>query len=900
MLKQKKPESPTGTPIQTPIQTPDRPTTGNSFDALQPDSDAEDEKSVETITADDPNVEIESTNSENSTNQTDLLNETVLPKDDVVVPAAETPEDLKRRPTSNGPIAQILPTDNERLGTSIPLFASQLATTAGKLFPDQESQSKALQQSNIATDRKDEENCVDRRKPPPVAALPTSPLSQVEERVLAADIFGDEDSKPPAKVNPYNSAARSVPNTGLYRQGNFHEDEQNEKIKKAVQKSREKFPHNRDPGLFMVNQKENATNMDVDPETDQVEKLNESISLQQAQLQKLQTALAALKASQSDTGSNMEEDSFILVGPTHKKRSEPAATIPVVTQPSLAVPTSENRPLRDPLTELATKRPVYPTLPEPTPKRQFYNRMSWRIDIPKADTPAQALIEGISEIWTVLKEADEKLIIYPWKARNFSKFKPLSGPAKLQNANKEFINRYFPDAYFRPQPGTMYLNVYVGTSISLEELGLRTQFFFGTKANVKRVGVWKNAIPFEDVVEIGWLFRSTPGMSAENIQKELFAHTGIHASLRWRLIYIGVKGKLTEDLESRALHISVRREDCNLAKAKFTKLIFARHRRSHFIGGSPMRLIPLFKDVSPRNQIKCVHYAGRQQTFLKEIMTAEVFDISQIDIKSVGLRGRTLRELILEIPIRDTPTRQAFLSVDRSFNSANVKLCFYGKYDSECRSRISTLLPYLVFTNPHLEKGIRGCFSADANERAKGVKWDDKRKEVVTVDDEIFESFETLDSDDEADNQKPRVQQFMLNFAAASGLSNKANKPPSGPPTKVIEGDAASLFSQSTMRSKKAESSDESDDTPKTINRSPPTAQTEALSSLSEGASSDLKARLELMMAALLQITTMIPNNPENQAALANLRAILPSSQRAGSSSDSQDLGSDGSGALLR
>jgi hypothetical protein len=76
-------------------------------------------------------------------------------------------------------------------------------------------------------------------------------------------------------------------------------------------------------------------------------------------------------------------------------------------------------------------------------------------------------------------------------------------------------------------------------------------------------------------------------MSAENIQKELLVHTSIHASLRWRLIHIRVKGKLTEDLESRALHISVHREDCNLAKAKFTKLIFARHRRSHFIGGKP-------------------------------------------------------------------------------------------------------------------------------------------------------------------------------------------------------------------------------------------------------------------------------------------------------------------------
>jgi hypothetical protein len=140
-------------------------------------------------------------------------------------------------------------------------------------------------------------------------------------------------------------------------------------------------------------------------------------------------------------------------------------------------------------------------------------------------------------------------------------------------------------------------------------------------------------------VEIGWLFRSMPGMSDANIQKELLVHTGIHASLtRWQLISIGVKGKLTEDLESCALHISIHREDCNLAKAKFTKLVFARHRRSHFIGGSPMHLIPLYKDVSQRNQIKCFHYSGRQQKLLKEIMTAEVFDVLQIDIQSVGLR----------------------------------------------------------------------------------------------------------------------------------------------------------------------------------------------------------------------------------------------------------------------
>jgi hypothetical protein len=88
------------------------------------------------------------------------------------------------------------------------------------------------------------------------------------------------------------------------------------------------------------------------------------------------------------------------------------------------------------------------------------------------------------------------------------------------------------------------------------------------------------------------------------------------------------------------------------------------------------------------------------------------------------------------------------------------------------------------------------------------------------------------------------------------------------------------------------------DDTPKTINRSPPTAQTEALSSLSEGVSLELKTKLDQMTTALLQLTTMIPNNPENQAALANIRTIIPQSQSAGSSSDAKNPGPSGSGTL--
>jgi hypothetical protein len=60
MPKSKKKESPVGTPINTPINTPERATSvANSFSALQADSDAED-KSVDTINAEEPQIEIES------------------------------------------------------------------------------------------------------------------------------------------------------------------------------------------------------------------------------------------------------------------------------------------------------------------------------------------------------------------------------------------------------------------------------------------------------------------------------------------------------------------------------------------------------------------------------------------------------------------------------------------------------------------------------------------------------------------------------------------------------------------------------------------------------------------------------------------------------------------------
>jgi hypothetical protein len=626
---------------------------------------------MDTINAEEAHLEIESIQSEH-TEAADDTQAAIIPR---TPPAqtkpAETPEALLERP--GGPIADILPTDLERLKESIPLFASDLAKSAGKLFSDDQEGSKST-----GTPIRD------KLKSPPAAFIPTglpthprpdkfarSPYfnswkgpSTRDDRELAEELFG-EDAKPPAvtskslqgiqaDIAEHTNASRSK---GSQPMGNVFEIEGN--------------PENKHDNVL--------------------HKLNHSIAQKQAQLEQLQASILSLKQqaaqsevqitqdeimqdvdqldplslqpvthpvlfeSQGGNADNQDDEHFILVQNKNLSvRKNPPPPAPITQGTSVQASVAQYNPL----TELAQKRPVYQKFPDPVPRRPFFQRTTWRIDIPsKTDSPQQGLIEALTEIWSILKKADDKMIIYPWRLRNHGQYKALSGPSKLPTT-KEGINRYFADAYFRPHPGNMYVRAFIGTSISEAELGIRTQYFFGAKNNRSRVATWKNHLQFEDTVEIGWLFRSTPGMSPETIQKELFAHTGIHAAVRWRLIsVVEFRGELPKNFQVKALHISVRRDDGNLAKAKFTKLVFAKHRRSHFIGGSPMRMIPISKDLSSRNQAKGIYYCSRQQTFLKEIVVKEVFEILQIDNQAIGLQGRTLRDLILEIPLKSAPNR---------------------------------------------------------------------------------------------------------------------------------------------------------------------------------------------------------------------------------------------------
>jgi hypothetical protein len=222
MAKLKKKDSPPGTPLQTPIQTPERRIQGNSFEPLQNDSDGE-ETSQATINADDRQVEIESEQSDPEPAPTSIPDNPPSPTEKEPAPIS-TPDDLKQRPTSSGPIAEILPTNAERLRTSVPIFASEFANTMGKLFPEISNPSNLKLQSQIGktagNQTLDPSNRTNSKhlplpsvtdlKPPAAVPLPPMPPSAIEMKQLATEIFGD-DSKLSASNKPKQSRSSKPP-----------------------------------------------------------------------------------------------------------------------------------------------------------------------------------------------------------------------------------------------------------------------------------------------------------------------------------------------------------------------------------------------------------------------------------------------------------------------------------------------------------------------------------------------------------------------------------------------------------------------------------------------------------------------------------------------------------------
>jgi hypothetical protein len=132
--------------------------------------------------------------------------------------------------------------------------------------------------------------------------------------------------------------------------------------------------------------------------------------------------------------------------------------------------------------------------------------------------------------------------------------------------------------------------------------------------------------------------------------------------------------------------------------------------------------------------------------------------------------------------------------------------------------------------------------------------------EVMTADDEILDMYHLIyEEDEDQDLVDEFAWKVLLDFAKVDGTNFTAK--PAAKAMKVQEKDVSSLFSCSTIASQQhprdpgqsqgsdiSDDEEDSDDTPRTVNKTVSMADTVGLSSLS---TSDIQTKMDLMAQAI-------------------------------------------------
>jgi hypothetical protein len=287
---------------------------------------------------------------------------------------------------------------------------------------------------------------------------PHNPIPVAEIAHLAGELFGTPDN--PIQPAPKNLAHPRVDTSITTLKPAADEDDIVDDCKPAAI----------DPSLVIMQDRASLvplatelpdsksaanTNSDMDTEEneeppptsaeDPLKLLHDRIERSKEYLRRLEEAINVAKGNLATVPTSQNP---YLTAAKSMPKDPPRTTSTIVEPTQPAANILPHNPDPSPFSRLVTTRPVYPAIPDPSPKRTFYSRYTWKIDIPSnAESPQKGFLQAVLEIWTVLKEADDKLILYPWRMRDHGQHKALHNPAKLPTS-KEGITRYFQDAYF--------------------------------------------------------------------------------------------------------------------------------------------------------------------------------------------------------------------------------------------------------------------------------------------------------------------------------------------------------------------------------------------------------------------------------------------------------------------
>ena len=189
------------------------------------------------------------------------------------------------------------------------------------------------------------------------------------------------------------------------------------------------------------------------------------------------------------------------------------------------------------------------------PLRKNAVRYDLQLRVPPTD-PAQALdaLKGVLlSVWKILKEADKKLVLYPWS--NSEESRNLPGLTKIDEmpGTLSGIQAYFDRAFPRKQGGVIYVSVFLGHDRSFKDMMSDYRWWFLGQG----FGWYVKALQCEKSIVIGWLLYSTIDMDKEMLASEILKATGVKVGLGYRTISVSSKETLRKEQVVKAIHIEI-------------------------------------------------------------------------------------------------------------------------------------------------------------------------------------------------------------------------------------------------------------------------------------------------------------------------------------------------------
>ena len=369
-------------------------------------------------------------------------------------------------------------------------------------------------------------------------------------------------------------------------------------------------------------------------------------------------------------------------------------------------------------------------------------RFTFKINLPSSSSPDNTLKNIFKEFFSLVKKADNKAVLLPWKETELKK-------DSIRNINDLPTNMFKLKTYFgnfytpkKDTKKTVYANVYIGFFIPIEDL--RGEIMDWTKECGH--GLYKKMLQVDSSTEIGWLLYTTKAMDAGALADEISDLTGVAVGLRWKIIDMAIKGNIPENKKVFALALEVKTEDRWMAERKLLKYFGKKFRTVQELpNGIRVRFIKSMRNaLNTREKGKLEVLIARQKAFLTTISQSANWDILTLDYSADEGVEPTLRQMIMSLKTKEDESIPLFHNVDLDWQGRGYIFEFSPKLKREAECTIHTLLPTLKYLFPNVD--VEDNFTPECSERCDNMVYDITKKQVIDPDtDQLID--ETDDND---------------------------------------------------------------------------------------------------------------------------------------------------------